>query len=75
MLHRCRAILCDMKDDHCVSLLEDLHGKFDAVAEAVSGVAQDVQSLKADVHSIDDRLDHVEQDITAIGGCNRPEYS
>jgi uncharacterized protein YoxC len=48
------------------SLLEDLHGKFDAVAEAVSGVAQDVQSLKADVHSIDDRLDHVEQDITAI---------
>jgi len=57
------------------SLLEDLHGKFDAVAEAVSGVAQDVQSLKADVHSIDDRLDHVEQDITAIGGCNRPEYS
>jgi DNA anti-recombination protein RmuC len=54
-----------MKDDHVAVLLEDLHGKFDAVAEAVSGVALDIQSLKSDVHSIDARLDHVEQNISA----------
>jgi DNA repair ATPase RecN len=53
-------------DNYTNVLLEEMREHFDAVTELVSGMAEDVTTLKEGVHSIDKRLGHVESDVAVL---------
>jgi len=56
----------DMEKNHLEVLLEDMHSKFDAVTELVSGMAEDVTTLKEDVGALSVNVATLKDDVHVI---------
>jgi len=55
-----------MEKNHLEVLLEDMHSKFDAVNELVTGMSEDVQVLKQDVGTLSTNVSTLKDDVHVI---------
>jgi outer membrane murein-binding lipoprotein Lpp len=57
-----------MKDNHVAIILERMEGKFDAFAEAMSGIPADVEQLKNDVAIVKDDVQAIKAAVKDQSG-------